>query len=245
MNSEKKELPEVYIYMGESIDGKGSGKMFEVDESKPGQKYYFENEYSFGCTSILMGRTTFQELLGNPKEIDLAGISDEKIEKKDYISEYHKKTKYYYICLDKNGKVAWPSGYGLYGTDLGRTQETHNITVLSEDVENKYLAYLQKIGVSYIFAGEKTIDLKIALKKLKSLFGIDKILCQGGPKTNELLLKENLVQKIIIVKLPVIGQPGALPIVGISPLSVWELESHKLLSDGHTLLLIYKYKKSA
>ena len=56
-----------------------------------------------------MGRTTFQELLGNPKEIDYTGISDEKIEKK-YISEYHKKTKYYYICLDKNGKVAWPSG---------------------------------------------------------------------------------------------------------------------------------------
>ena len=72
---------------------------------------------------------------------------------------------------------------------------------------------MQKIGVSYIFVGEKTIDLKIALKKLKSLFGIDKILCQGVPKTNELLLKENLVQKIIIVKIPVIGQPGALPLV--------------------------------
>ena len=33
MTSEQKELPEVYIYMLESIDGKGSGEMFLVPES--------------------------------------------------------------------------------------------------------------------------------------------------------------------------------------------------------------------
>ena len=48
----------------------------------------------------------------------------------------------------------------------------------------------------------------MAMKKLKILFGINKLKYQGGPKTNELLIKENLVEKFIIVKLPVIGQPG-------------------------------------
>jgi dihydrofolate reductase len=244
MTSEQKELPEVYIYMGESIDGKGSGEMFLVPESKLGVKYYFEQEYSFGCTSILMGRTTFQELIGD-KAIDYTGITEENIIKKDYISDNVKKTKYYYISLDKNGKINWPTGYGLYGADFGRTEKTHIITVLSEDVELKYLAYLQKIGASYIFAGEKNIDLKVALKKLKNLFGIDKILCQGGPKTNELLLKENLVEKIILVKLPVIGQPGALPILGESPLSAWDLESFQLLSDKRTLVLVYKIDRNS
>ena len=81
------------------------------------------------------------------------------------------------------------------------------------------------------------------MKKLKVLFGIDKILCEGGPKTNELLLKENLIEKLIIVKLPVIGQPGTLPIFREAPLSKLELESFKSLSDGHTLILIYKSKK--
>lgn len=245
MTSDQNELPEIYIYMLESIDGKGSGAMFSAPESKFGETYYFKNEYSFGCKSILMGRTTFQEILGEKnKEIDYTGISEEKIEKKDFLSENYKKTKFYYISLDKNGKLAWPNGYGLYGSEFGRTQETHIITVLSEDVDLKYLSYLQKIGVSYIFAGEKNIDLKIALKKLKNLFGIDKILCQGGPKTNELLLKENLVEKIIVLKIPVIGQPGALPILGESPLSSWEIESYKLLSDGQTLILVYKSKRN-
>ena len=240
----QKDYPEIYIYMGESIDGKGSGVMFEVPESQPGSKYYFENEYSFGCKSILMGRTTFQELLGDQKSIDYTRLNGDNVEKKDYLSENAKKTEYYYISLDKNGKIPWPSGYELYGKNLGRTQETHIITVLSEDVELKYLAHLQKVGVSYIFAGEKNIDLRVALKKLKNLFGIEKILCQGGPKTNELLLKENLIEKLIIVKLPVIGQPGALSIFGESSLSKWTLESFKMLSDGQTLLLIYKAKKN-
>ena len=190
-----------------------------------------------------MGRTTFQEYLGENQKIDYTGITGDNIEKKDFLSELRTKTNYYYISLDKNGKLPWPKGYGLYGGEMGRTQETHIITVLSEDVELKYLAYLQKVGVSYIFAGEKTIDLKVAMKKLKNLFGIEKILCEGGPKTNELLLKENLVEKLIIVKCPVIAQPGALPIFGEASLSKWTLKSFKMISDGQTLILVYKHKK--
>ena len=192
-----------------------------------------------------MGRTTFEEVLGEEKNknIDYTGISTDNIQKTDFLSELRNKTEYYYISIDKNGKLLWPTGYGLYGTFLGRTQETHIITILSEDVDIKYLAYLRKIGVSYIFAGEKNIDLKIAMKKLKNLFGIKKIMCQGGPKTNELLLKENLVEKLIIVKMPVIGQPGALPIFGNAPLSKWTLESFQLLSDKHTFVFIYKIKR--
>ena len=247
MSSNTREYPEIYIYMGESIDGKGSGEMFLIPESQPAIKYYFGNEYSFDCKSIMMGRTTFEEVLSEDKnkKIDYSNISIDNIEKKDFLSELRKKTDYYYISLDKNGKLQWPTGYGLYGASLGRTKETHIITILSEDVDLKYLAYLQKVGVSYIFAGEKNINLKIAMKKLKDLFGIEKLMCQGGPKTNELLLKENLVEKLIIVKMPVIGQPGALPIFGTAPLSKWTLESFKMLDDKQTFVIIYKIKRDS
>ena len=240
MISAKKELPEIYIYMVQSIDGKGSGEMLFAPESKFGMKYYFENQYSWGCKSILLGRTTCQIFLRD-KEIDYTGITTDNIDKKDYISENKKKTEYYYITFDKNGKLPWPQGYG----NFGRKQEIHIISVLSEDVDIKYLAYLQKIGASYIFAGEKNINLKMALSKLKNLFGIEKILCEGGPKTNEFLLKENLVNKLIIIKYPVIGQPGALSIFGKAKLSSWSLESFKMLSDGQTLLFVYNSKESS
>ena len=243
------EFPEIYIYMGESIDGKGSGQMLYIPENRPAIRYYFQNEYTYGCKSILMGRATFEEVLSTDKnkieKINYEGISTENVEKKDFLSELRKKTDYYYITIDKNGKLNWPTGYGLYGALYGRTKETHIITILSEEVDIKYLAYLQKVGVSYVFAGEKNIDLKLAMKKLKDLFGIEKILCEGGPKTNELLLKDNLVQKLLVVKMPVIAQPGALSIFGSAPLSQWTLESFKILDDKNSFLIIYNNEKES
>ena len=53
------------------------------------------------------------------------------------------------------------------------------ITILTEEVKDDHLAYLKSIEVSYIFAGKDKIDLKIALKKLKQLFGIERVLCEG------------------------------------------------------------------
>ena len=241
-SNEEKELPEICIFMAESIDGKGSGEMFFAKESQPGLKYYFKKEYSFGCKSIISGRGTFEEGLKKNK-IEYSNLNADNIEKKDFLSELRKKTDYYYISIDKNGKLPWLTGYGLYGAFFGRTQETHFITILSEDVDLKYLAHLQKIGVSYIFAGEKTIDLKLAMKKLKKLFGIEKLMCQGGPTTNESFLKENLVDRVIIIKLPVIAQAGALPVFGNAPLSKWTLESFEMLSDKSTFIFVYKIAK--
>jgi len=48
-------------------------------------------------------------------------------------------------------------------------------------------------------------------------------------------LKENLVEKLIIEKLPVIGQPGSIPVFGESNLSKWELESFLMLPDKQTV----------
>jgi len=241
MENAKKEYPLVYVYMLESIDGKASGEVLDAPASKFGKNYYFSHQYSWGSKSILLGRGTFQIFLSWIKadKIDFTGISSENIEKKDYLSENRKKTEYYYITIDKNGKLPFPTGYG----NFGGKQECHIITILSEDVDLKYLAYLQKKGVSYIFAGEKNIDLKVALKKLKDLFGIEKIICEGGPTTTQSFLNENLVDKLIILKHPCIAQPGALPVFGNANLSSWSLESFQMLSDKQHLLFVYNKKE--
>ena len=242
MEDTKKEYPLVYVYMLESIDGKASGEVLDAPASKFGKNYYFSHQYSWGSKSILLGRGTFQIFLSWIKadnKIDYTGISSENIEKKDYLSENRKKTEYYYITIDKNGKLPFPTGYG----NFGGKQECHIITILSEDVDLKYLAYLQKKGVSYIFAGEKNIDLKVALKKLKDLFGIEKIICEGGPTTTQSFLNENLVDKLIILKHPCIAQPGALPVFGDANLSSWSLESFQMLSDKQHLLFVYNKKE--
>lgn len=41
------------------------------------------------------------------------------------------------------------------------------VEVLSEAVDERYLAYLEDTGISYIFAGRNSIDVALALYKLK------------------------------------------------------------------------------
>ena len=244
MDIKKNELPIIYIYMAESIDGKASGEVLHTPASLFGKKYFFEHIYSWESKCFLLGRVTVEMFLQMIKadKIDYSNILANNIEKKDYLSENRKKTEYYYIAIDKNGKLAFPKGYGIFGSFLGK-QEIHIISILSENVDLKYLAYLQKIGASYIFAGEKIINLKIALKKLKDLFGIEKIICGGGPATAQSLLNENLVDKLINLQHPCIAQPGSLPVFGNANLSSWLLESFEMLEDKQHLLFIYKRKE--
>ena len=227
------DLPEVYIYMLESMDGQGTGEFLEL--AGEAVKEYFNREYSFGSKAILCGRPTWEE--GLPGPIDLSKFKDAKVEKTDYIAP--KKDGYYTIAIDGKGKLKWTSGYFCIFADYGRTQKSQAITILTEEVKDDYLAYLQSIEVSYIFAGKEKIELKTALSKLKKLFGIERILCEGGPTTNGLLIKEDLVQKIIVYKCPYIGTPGGKPVFGEAKLCKWNLETFEMLKDKSTLILSY------
>ena len=234
------ELPEVYCFMIESIDGKATGEFLETPEGIKSGETYFKREYSFDCKSIITGRTTFESVF--TEEIDLSKFKDSKIEKKDFVAE--KKNGYYSVITDRQGKIKWKEGFFCYWKDYGRTQESQMITILAEDeVKDDYLAYLQSIGVSYIFAGKNNIDLKIALKKLKSLFGIDKLLLEGGPTTNQSFFKENLVSKIFLIKAPIISQSGSKNVFGDACLSFWKLDNCEILDDKSSLLLSYSKVK--
>ena len=122
---------------------------------------------------------------------------------------------------------------------LWKKTKSNVITILTEEVKDDYLAYLKSIGVSYIFAGKDKINLKAALTKLKKLFGIERVLCEGGPTTNGLLLQEDLVQKIFFYKCPYIAEAGGKPVFGQAKLSKWNLESFELMKDKNTFILSY------
>ena len=93
MSSDLKEYPDIYIYMGESIDGKGSGEMLYLPENRPAIRYYFKNEYTFDCKSILMGRATFEEVLTADKvnKINYEGITTDNIKKKIFYRNFEKR----------------------------------------------------------------------------------------------------------------------------------------------------------
>ncbi len=232
------EIPEIFIYMLSSMDGIATGEYLDVAESDVA--LYFEREYSFGSKSILVGRPTMED--GIPKgEIDLSKFKGTKVDRTDYVAP--QKNGYYFIAIDSKGKLQWKSSFFCVFESDGRNQKSQSITILSEQVSDEYLAYLKSIEVSYIFAGKETIDLKVALKKLKKLFGINRIILEGGPTTSSIFIKEDLVDKIIILKAPYIASPGGKTLFGDAKLQKWELETLEVLNEKNSLLLTYTKPK--
>ena len=223
------DLPEVYIYMLCSIDGFATGN---YSCRKHLTKDYLSKEYNFGSRSILCGRTTYESDFPDP--LDLSKFKEAKVERVDYIAP--KKNDYYTIAIDpKCGNL----DFSVLWKNTEELKKAHAVTILIEEVKDDYLAYLKSIEVSYIFAGKDKIDIKEALRKLKKLFGIERVLCEGGPTTNGYLIKEDLVQKVIFYQCPYIATPGNKPIFGEAKLSKWNLETFEMLPDKSTLILSY------
>lgn len=92
--------------------------------------------------------------------------------------------------------------------------DSHVIEILTEKTPSKYRAYLRKQGVSYIIAGRDSLDCQLAAKKLKELFGIDKMLICGGGMVNWSFISQGVVDELSLLLSPVAdGDPGtpALP----------------------------------
>ena len=87
----------------------------------------------------------------------------------------------------------------------------HVIEILTERVSAAYLKHLRDRQVSYIFAGTTSIELKVALKKLGKLFGIEKVRIDGGGIVWGSFLKASLIDEISQIVVPVadgsIGTP--------------------------------------
>jgi len=75
------------------------------------------------------------------------------------------------------------------------------------------LAHLQRIGLSYIFAGKDKVDLRVALEKLRSVFGIEKLLLEGGGNINGSFLNEGLIDEYHQLLLPMVD--GRRDVVGV------------------------------
>jgi riboflavin biosynthesis pyrimidine reductase len=107
----------------------------------------------------------------------------------------------YGIVLDPQGKIAWAR------SDIGGDPI---VVVLTETVSAAHLAGLRKDGVSYIFAGERELDLERALHILNEELGIKRLELNGGGITNGSFLRAGLIDEISLAVFPAVdGAKGA------------------------------------
>lgn len=160
---------------------------------------------TFKSEAWMCGRITMEKDFSTGKKPDLAGLTA-TIEKTPFIGNGDATS--FAIAIDPQGKLDW---------DSNQTGRDHIVEVLTHQVSDAYLQYLQQKGISYIFAGETEIDFHNALSQLGELFPIKTIMLEGGGHLNGSLLNDGLIDELSLMLLPVAdGTPNTATVFDVS-----------------------------
>ncbi len=153
----------------------------------------------------IVGRKTMAEFSSKKPRRKRSGRFS--ISKTDFVAEHTQKT--YAVVIDPSGKLNW---------EVNHVDTEHVIEVLSEKVSAEYLDHLRSRNVSYIFAGKSALNLKLALLKLNKLFGIKRMMVQGGGLNNGSFLNAGLLDELSLIIVPVAdGEMGTSSVFDIPP----------------------------
>lgn len=189
--------PYVICHMVPSLDGKILTAGWRLPPSMLAE--YESTAQTFKADAWMIGRISMAPYAGKARVP--ARKAGPPIPRTDFIAR--RDAKSYAIVLDPSGKLTWKSS---------SIDEEHVITVLTEQVSDDYLAFLQAKGVSYLFGGKTDLHLEQVLKKLRKEFGIKRLLLEGGGKINGSFLAANLIDEVSVLLAPIadgsIGTPS-------------------------------------
>ena len=234
--------PFVVCHMLTSLDGKIDGKYMFDPACGPALAAYGQMRKQYDCEATLYGTVTMLGSYSDGRAPELAPVA-EVYSRKDYIAPHD--VENYIVSVDSKGELGFQSGY----IEKKGRPRAHVIEVLSQQVSDAYLKYLQSAGVSYIFAGEEHLDCRLILEKLYSKFGIQRLMIAGGGYMNFSFLQEDLIDELSLVIAPVAdGNTTSVSIFERSDFlpsrspAVFAMHEARLL-DGDALWLRYIPKK--
>lgn len=190
--------PFVVCHMLTSLDGKIDGEFFGMSETQPALKEYSNLRNFYNCQATLYGTTTMLGGYADGKVSGLTAVKEPSI-RKDWVNPAGKDMGNFIVSVDPKGALSF-SSHSL--AKKGRPA-AHVIEVLTEQASPKYLAYLQDLGISYLFSGEKILNCSLLLEKLYTLFGIERLMVAGGGVMNWSFLQEGLIDELSLVIAPV------------------------------------------
>jgi 2,5-diamino-6-(ribosylamino)-4(3H)-pyrimidinone 5'-phosphate reductase len=213
--------PYVICHMGPSIDGRIVTRDWDVVALS---REYERTAATFGADAWIIGRISMEPYAGRVRVPARKGGA--RIPRTDFLAEHAARS--YAIAIDPSGKLRWRA------SDI---DGEHVITILTEAVGDDYLAFLQKQGVSYLFGGKSRIDLARVLAKLRSAFGIRRLLLEGGGKINGSFLAADVIDELSILVAPVAdgrtGTPSLFDVDGKrSAVRKLKLIATETLADG-------------
>lgn len=184
--------PYTVCHIFSALDGAIIGNYMTTAKSRAAQQQYEETRGFFNCNAILYGTTAMLDFCDGyarnlPETMPAA--------RKDYISPNAKDR--FVVAIDRHGKLAYRDNFiERHGA------KNYIIEVLTESVSDAYLAYLKKLGISYIFAGKNDLDCSVCMVKLRELFGIERLMIAGGGYIDWAFADAGMIDELSLVLAP-------------------------------------------
>lgn len=185
--------PHIICHMMISLDGKIMGDYMNTQAAEDMNNEYDRIHDEFQADAWMCGRITMDDNFTFYKAPELDPDAPE-VPRTDYIAQ--PRAQSYVVAVDPSGRLGWTentiSGYA-------KRPPAHIIEAVTEQVSNAYLAYLRKLGISYVIVGEEQIDCGLLVEKLQFLFGIRTLLLEGGGVLNGAFLNAGLIDEVSLV----------------------------------------------
>lgn len=237
--------PYIFCHMLTSLDGKIMGNYMSTPEGEIGSSVFYDLAFGkdryYKHQGWLSGRVTTDDNFTFYKKPDLDEDA-EIVPEGDYVADFDENI--HYVSIDPSGVLGWDKNYIIY-----QDTRAHVIEVLTNKSSNSYKDLLRKLGISYIIAGDTTLDYEVLLEKLKKLFNIELLMLGGGGVLNWSFIQEGLCDEVSVVMAASSDGSTKTPTLfmekeGLSddkPVH-FKLEDVKIM-EGDSLWLRYKIKK--
>ena len=191
--------PRIVIHTHMSLDGKIMGAYLSTDVGMASQKQYYklmlgpERHYS-AHKGWMGGRITAEDNYTHYRTPEL-DPSAAPVPEGDFIAVDD--APMYYFSMDPSGVLAWERNELSYFDTTA-----HVVEILSGKASNAYKDFLRRKGISYLIAGEASVDLEAAVQKIGAAFGVDEIIVSGGGGLNWSFVQAGLCDEVSIVISP-------------------------------------------
>lgn len=223
--------PYIICHMVMSIDGKVTGDYLYRPECEKATEIYYAINRNYKSNGFICGRVTMESSFTNCFYPDLSKYKPVKHDmdlKMDFILDDI--SDFYAVAFDPKGKLGWKSNR-IIDEDPGYGN-AQIIEVLTEQVDPRYLGYLEEMEIPYIFAGETEIDVELTLFKLKNIIGVDTLLLEGGSIVNGYFERADMIDELSLVVAPTVADAKAKPLFMNSKIADYELKEIKQYEDN-------------
>lgn len=186
--------PYIICHMMQSLDGRIDCPAME---KMAGSDEYYAALAALNAPTTVTGRVTAEIELAQPGKFAPTGgqaLGHEAYSKKVDAENYA-------VIVDTHGTLLW-DGATLEGQPL--------LIVMSEEVNTDYLAYLDQLGISWIAAGKKHVDLPRVAEILSTSFGVKRMTVVGGGRINAAFLAAGLLDEVSLILSPAIDGRGGM-----------------------------------